>query len=807
MRSLRSLAALAAGLILAAALAPAVVPPTALHAQTATFIGVRVDADRNKVLLEVPADKLGKDFLHQSVLATGAGVPSLGLDRGQTGGSEIVRLERHGKRLLMVQDNWSVRALGADAAAKRAVAESFPTSVIASFPIESEADGIVVVDATSFFLSDTYGIAESLRRGQAGTGRVDAARSSIVAERTKAFPMNTEIHAVLTFNIDAPGFALRRLAPDAGAPTFEVHHSLVALPSSEGFRPREGDARSGLFGTSFYDFGQGFDGTYRDGYANRWRLVPKDPAAYQRGQLTEPVTPIVYYLDPGIPEPYRSALREGGNWWNKVFEGAGFRNAFSVRDLPAGADPMDARYNLVYWVQRSGPGPSVGPSFSDPRTGEIVRTVVRIDAWRSLIDYNIYAGLLPAAGPNGLNETAEAFAMARRRQHAAHEIGHTIGFSHNYIASSQGRQSVMDYPVPMITVDARGNLDLSKAYAPFAGGWDSLAVRYGYTWYPDAKSEAAGLDRIVKEGLTRGLRFVADQHANADGSIPEATRWVEGRTMFEAVERTSAVRRVAIDKFDERAVKPGEPLYLLNMRFTHVYLHHRYSLEGVIKYVGGMDFRYAMRGDGQVPTQIIPADQQRRALMMALDALEPAALAVPERVQALIPPVPPGGDGSLAWMGSAGGTAFDEISLAGGLATEVIEGILHRERLARVVLFRARSDAYPTLDEVLQAVVDRSWGAPASTDGHMQSLRRVEQRVVLNTLLDRAGDKGALPDVRQVVELQLQELDKRLEGMSGGTPADRALRAAARREIARYFDGEDDPEKRSRFDVLPLPWP
>jgi hypothetical protein len=281
MRSLRSLAALAAGLILAAALAPAVVPPTALHAQTATFIGVRVDADRNKVLLEVPADKLGKDFLHQSVLATGAGVPSLGLDRGQTGGSEIVRLERHGKRLLMVQDNWSVRALGADAAAKRAVAESFPTSVIASFPIESEADGIVVVDATSFFLSDTYGIAESLRRGQAGTGRVDAARSWIVAERTKAFPMNTEIHAVLTFNIDAPGFALRRLAPDAGAPTFEVHHSLVALPSSEGFRPREGDARSGLFGTSFYDFGQGFDGTYRDGYANRWRLVPKDPAAYQ----------------------------------------------------------------------------------------------------------------------------------------------------------------------------------------------------------------------------------------------------------------------------------------------------------------------------------------------------------------------------------------------------------------------------------------------------------------------------------------------------------------------------------------------
>ncbi len=781
--------------------------PLALPAQEAPFIGVRVDQDRNKVLLDVTQDRVGKDFLHQSVLATGGGAAPLGLDRGQTGGSVVVRLERRGKRLVLVRDNWNARAIGADEAGQRGAAEAFATSVIAWFPIESEANGVMVADATSLFLSDTYGIAETLRRSQQGTARVDANRSWIDPARTKAFPRNTEIHAVLTFGVDNPGQALRRGAPDAASPTFEVHHSLVALPDPQGFRPRVADSRTGLFGGPFNDFGQTYEGIYRGGNTARWRLVPKDPAAYMRGELTEPITPIVYHLDPAIPEPYRSAFREGGMWWNKVFEGAGWKNAFQVRDLPAGADPMDARYTMIYWVHRNIPGPSVGPSLSDPRTGEIVRTVVRMDSWRSLIDYNIYAGLLPAAGPGGLNVPADQFVAMRRRQHVAHEIGHTLGMSHNYIAHAQGRSSVMDYPFPLISVDARGTLDLSKAYAPFAGAWDSLAIRYGHSWYPDEASEKAGLAKIIKEMLDRDVRFVADQHADASGSIPEVTRWVEGKTMFEAVERTSAVRRLAIDKFDERAIKPGEPMYLLNMRFAHVYLHHRYSLEGLVKYVGGMDFRYAMRGDGQTPTTILPAASQRRALGMALDALEPAQLAVPERVMALIPPTPYGGDDYFEWIGSAGGTSFDQISLAGGVATEVIEGLLHRERAARVVQFAARDATLPTLDEVMTQIVQRTWGAPAAANANAQALRRTVQRVVLNTLLDRAGDRLALAEVRQAAEWHLQQLDSRLAAMTGGTPADRALRASARREIEAYFDGDDDPAKRSRFAVIPLPWP
>ncbi|MFN8668691.1 MAG: zinc-dependent metalloprotease [Gemmatimonadaceae bacterium] len=796
------------GALAALSLALTLWSPSAARAQERPFIGVRVDQDRNKVLLEVTPDRIGKDFLHQTVLATGGGVGALGLDRGQTGGSSVVRLERRGKRLVLVRDNWSVRALGASEAGERAAKEAFPTSVIAAFPIEGEANGVLTVDATSLFLADTYGIAESIRRAQGGNARVDANRSWIDASRTKAFPINTEIHAVLTFGVDNPGMVLRRAAPEAQSPTFELHHSLVALPEANGWRPRDADPRAGFFGPRFFDFAQTYEGTYGDGYINRWRLVPKDPAAYQRGELVEPVKPIVYYLDPGIPEPYRTALREGGNWWGKIFEGAGFKNAFSVRDLPAGADPMDARYTMMYWIHRNGPGPSVGPSLSDPRTGEILRTVVRMDAWRSLIDYNIYAGLLPAAGPNGLNVSADAFAMSRRRQHAAHEIGHTLGLSHNYIAGSQGRTSVMAYPFPLISLDAKGNLDLSKAYAPFAGAWDSLAIKYGYRWYPDEGAERAGLAKTIKEMLDRNVRFVADQDAGAEGSIPEVTRWVEGKTMFDAVERTSAVRRLLIDKFDERAIKPGEPMYLLNMRFTHVYLHHRYSLEGVIKYIGGMDFRYAMRGDGQEPTTILPGALQRKALGMALDALEPAALAVPERVMKLIPPVPFGGDESMAWMESATGGGFDEISLAGGLATEVIEGIMHRERLARLAQFSMRDSTMPSVQEVFMRVVERTWGAPLVDDANAQALRRTVQRVVLNTLLDRASDKQALAEVRQAAEWTLSQLDTLLTPqLTTSTLADDAQRASARREIARYFAGEDDPATRSRFRVIPLPWP
>jgi hypothetical protein len=773
------------------------------------FLRVRVDDARNRALLEIPAAQLNRDFLHQVTLTTGLGTGSL--DRGTTGPSGIVRLERRGNRVLMVRDNYSVRAPGGDAANQRAAREGFPRSIVASFPVESDNAGVLTVDATSLFLADAYGVADGLR-GQGGAGggpyRVDAARSYLDSERTKGFPKNAEVHAVLTFVADQPNRSLGRTVPDARALTFEEHHSLVVLPERDGFRSRDYDPRFGYGGTQFADLSEGFDGDYRSGFINRWRLVPKDPAAYARGEVVDPVTPITYYLDPGIPAPYREAMREGGNWWAKVFEAAGFRNAFRVLDLPAGADPMDARYSMLMWVHRTGPGPSVGPSYSDPRTGEIIRAVVRMDAWRSLIDYNIWAGTVPAFGTAGPNVSAESFAMARRRQHAAHEIGHTIGLSHNYIASSQGRSSVMDYPFPLITLDASGGVDLRDAFRTGPGAWDSLSIKLGYTWYPDANAEKSGLAAIMKDGITRNVRFINDTYANANGSIPEVTRWDEGATMFDAVTRSSKVRRVLIDKFDERAIQPGEPLALLNMRFAHVYLHHRYSLEGVSKYVGGMDFSFALRGDGQVPTRVLPVADQRRALKLALDALAPSELTVPERVQKLIPPPPPGFNTDQTWIEGSGGPAFDAITLAGGLATEVIGYLLDRDRSARVVLFAARDPQALTLDEVMRTIVSRTWGAATPTAAAERAVLRASQRAALDALLDLAGDARAMPDVRATALAHVRQLQTRLAGAAAaGDAAASAHVVAARYDIQRFLDGNDKPELRPRYPVITLPWP
>lgn len=784
------------------------VPHTPESVDEDFFIRFSVDEARNRVLLHIPAVRIGEDFLYMNTLATGLGSTRPALDRGQLGSEAVVRLERRGNRIHMVRDNWSIRALEGGEAVARTAREAFPTSVVASFPIESDENGMITVDASSLFFTDVWGVADRLRAGGQGNSRVDRDRSWLVEESSGSFPQNTEIRMALTFVGDQPGPELRRVAPDGSAATLEQHHSMVVLPSSEGFRPRINDLRAGLFSTSFWDFSQGFDENYRSAYTNRWRLIPADTAAYLRGELVEPVEPVVYYMDPGIPEPYRSNFIEGGMWWNEIFEAAGFRNAFQIRDLPEGANPMDVRYNMIYWVHRQGPGPSVGPSYRDPRTGEILKTVVRMDSWRSLVDYNIYAGMLPAAGPEGLNLSAEDFVMIRRRQHTAHEIGHTLGIAHNFISASQDRASVMDYPAPLISLDPSGALDLSQSYRDEGGAWDSLAVRYAYTWFPDEASEAAGLRQIMADGLAQGLRFITGGHASQAGSIPDATQWIEGNNMMDALERTSQVRQLLIERFDDRAIAEGEAMSMLNMRFAHVYLHHRYALEGAIKYVGGMDFTYALRGDGQIPTQILPADEQRRALGMVLDHLSPAQLKIPARVTRLIPPSPPGMDGSEMWIPSQAGPAFDPLTAAGGLATEIVTNLLHRDRLARVALFHLEDRQNPSLDEVLTQVVNAGWNDASSGDLMDQALRRTVQRVILNTLLDLGGDARATAEVRAGIDVAIEALGRRMMGQSGGMDAAWAgHQRAMQRDVDRYLAGEDDPAARPRFPVVPLPWP
>jgi hypothetical protein len=787
----------------AAVTAPAGPTPTTAEEQ---LLPVRYDASSGRVLLTVP--RLEEEMLYLGTLASGLGTTATWLDRGEVGTDAVVRFERHGNRVFLMRQNTAHRAVGGDPALRRSVEESFPRSVLASFAIQSEAGGALTVDATDFFLGDVYGVLERLRAAGLGTARVDRERSYIDGAGTRSFADNTEVRSVLSFVADAPHIELRRVAPDGRSFTLQQHHSFVRLPA-EPLPIRAFDPRAGLFAATYFDFAQALEGDYRQRGVVRWRLEPRDTAAYLRGELVEPVRPIVYYLDPAIPEPYRGAFVEGGLWWNEVFEAAGWRNAFRIEPLPAGADPMDARYPMIYWVHRQQRGPSVGPSFRDPRTGEIVGTVVRMDSYRSLVNHDIYMGLLPAAGPGGLQLTAEEFAMARRRQHSAHEIGHTLGLAHNFLAATQGRSSVMDYPYPLITLDERGAVDVSAAYRPSGGAHDTLAVRYAYTWFPTPEAEAAGLRAIVREAEAAGLRFIGDVHAQQGGSYPAASHWVEGADMLQALERTVAVRRVLLERFDQRAAVPGEPLAVLNRRLAHVYLHHRYALHGVIKAVGGMEFGYALAGEATLPTRILPAAEQRRALRAVVASLSPAELRVPGRLAGIIPPVPPGFDGDLTLIPTPAGTAFDPLYAAHALAQEIADLLLHPQRAARLVSFAAADPAQLSLSEVLRTLLDVTWAAPAGGGAVAgdAALRRVAQRAVLDAMLDLAGDERATAEVRAVTEHHLAGLLERVQRPGRGGPEEEGHRAAARRDLVRYFDGRDDAAERPRPAPIPLPWP
>ncbi len=772
------------------------------------FIPLHLDGETGRIFMEV--DRLDRDFLYLNTLAGGLGsFEPARLDRGQTGSAMVVRFERRGPRVVLVRRNVNTIAGSGDPHEAQAVDESFPPSVLGSFPITERDGNRLLVDATDFFLSDVWDVHGTARRAGMGEMRVDRDRSYIVGEHTHSFPTNTEIRAALTFTAENPHAAWRRHAPDGRSVTLQQHHSFLELPDPP-LPVRPYDPRMGVGAAVVEDYSQPLDRDYRLRSTPRWRLIPTDPEAYLRGELVDPVEPIVIHLDPGIPEPYRTAYREGAEWWNSAFEAAGFRNAFQVRDLPDGVHQMDARYSVLQIVHRTAPGPSTGNSFRDPRTGEMLQALTQMDSDRSLTDYNIFAGLLPAFEAQGIAPQIDGveFAMARRRQHTAHELGHIIGLPHNHMGAVQGRSSVMDYPFPLIRLDGEGRLDISQAYRDNIGYSDSLAVRFTYTWYPDADAEREGLEALAREAMDRGHRFITGGHANSlASSHPEAHLWWEGDDALQGLDRAMAVRRVILEHFDERAIQPGEPMAWLNHRLAHAYLHHRYQVESVVKFVGGMRFSYALRGDGTAPTEIVSTAEQRRALDEILRVLSPSELAVSNRIVDLIPPSPPGFEERIPWIPSPGGPALDPYAMARSFSQEVVDNLLHRERMARVAAFHARDPGHLSPDEVMGALVEASWGRSRPGSASERSYLRGVERSVLDALFDLASDPQATSEVKNAAERQLARLADRIDGAPGQGAEEEAQRQRAGREIQRFFATGEVPALRTGVVTLYLPWP
>ncbi len=717
------------------------------------FMNFFYDDATGKVWLLV--EQLDTEFLYVNSLAAGLGSNDIGLDRGQLGSSRVVSFRKSGPKLLLVQPNLSYRAITDNMSEARSVREAFAESALWGFRIEAEQDGRYLLDITDFLFRDAHDVTGTLRNQRQGTYRVDASRTAMYLPRTKNFPKNTEFEVTITFagGDDAGGF-VRSVTPSREAITLRQHHSFVELPDNN-YRPRKLDPRSGYFGISYMDYSTPVSEPITKRFIARHRLEKKDPTT----PVSEAVEPIVYYLDNGTPEPIRSALLDGARWWNEAFEAIGYKDAYRVEVLPEDADPLDVRYNVIQWVHRSTRGWSYGSSVTDPRTGEIIKGHVSLGSLRVRQDYLIAEGILsPYEDGREPDPAMLELALARLRQLSAHEVGHTIGIMHNFAASTNGRASVMDYPHPYVTLKADGSIDMSDAYDVGVGEWDKMAVAYGYQHFPDGTDEDAALIAILEKGIKDGLRHITDRDARAaEGSHPYAHLWDNGTDATAELNRLLALRMSAIGRFGENSIPQGRAMTTLEEVLVPLYNMHRYQIEAVSKLVGGLEYTYAVRGDGQEPTKAVSNQVQMNALRALMKSIDPAVLEIPANVVDLIAPRAPGAEPNLELFSKRTGVTFDALAPAEALSDFTLGLIFNTERANRIVQQAARGLS-PTLTEIVNETIQSTFKSQRKSGVQLLIQLQTEQ-LLLTHLMNLALDPGSAPITRAIAKSSLSDLN------------------------------------------------
>ena len=764
------------------------------------------DANAGRLYLEIPhlsPDGRSQDYLYANSLPFGTGSNDLGLDRGQVSEGSIVRFERTGPKILLVQPNLAFRTSSNDPDEQLAVRQSFPESVLWGFTVSAESQDAVLVDATEFFLHDAHRITDTLTNLKQGAYHVDASRSVIALDDTKAFPKNTEVEAELTFITEAPpsGQFVANVTPDPHAMTIRERTSFIELPPP-GFVPRRFSPRAGYFPSGYRDYTAPLGEPLDQLFIIRHRLIKKDPNCTQS---CEAVTPIQYYVDRGTPEPVRTALVEGARWWDQAFQAAGWaKDTFRVDVLPEGADPMDVRYNIIQWVHRYTRGWSYGAAITDPRTGEIIKGNVTLGSLRARQDYLIAEALLSPyketpTGATGANENPLLqLVLARIRQLSAHETGHTLGLAHNFAASTVAKgDSVMDYPHPYITVDSNGHIDSSHAYAANIGDWDKVAINYGYREFsPHAapKEEKAALDKILSDADKAGQVFITDEDARPFGSAhPRAHLWDNGNDPAAELDRVLEVRSAALRNFGENAIKPGTPVAELEKTLVPLYLYHRYQGEAAIKEIGGLDYRYNLRGDDLPDPSILDPAQQHKALASVLKTLAPETLTLPESILKLLPPVPPGYPRTRESFPSHTGLTFDPIAAAESAADLTLRVLLDPARASRLIEYHMRVPASPSLRGVLEAVSAKVAERPEAGHSMSSEVERAVELRALEAMLALAVNPEASSQARAIVQWHIRDLLKQWTSTPAPQDTAEAIHRAALIDRIQQF--EHDPDK------------